>query len=356
MWPERLLQVAKTIRGMVDDAGMAELFQLAQMYAPRTPDELSEYDSQFRLVLESLSKSIMSQLLVAENLSIPSSGSLKDDVEKVAKDFDSLSGRFMSSESLFRSTNPVKADLQGQLYNVLPAFDFVLISRVSDVGLISSRISLAVEELDVDLAAKHVETLGLVISDLERLMEFRDPVTLLSGDLKESGALNDSEFNDLDAGSQLALMREIRTGDRLLYLKELAPLVHAAVEEVRGSESSISLDEFYDGFSSISLFLDVGFKDVMFCFAELLERGWIGGVKDRGGRQMLEIVQSDTGHLVSALKDKMGVDEVTTSDVMEKLSWDYFAAIHVIKELERGNELVPDDGPRAGLRWHWTGD
>ncbi|UCD45620.1 MAG: hypothetical protein JSV27_03800 [Candidatus Bathyarchaeota archaeon] len=356
MWPERLLQVAKTIRGMVDDAGMGELFQLVQMFATRTPDELLEYDSQFRRVLESLSKSIMSQLRVAENLSIPSSGSMKDDVEKVAKDLDSQSVRFMSSESSFRFTNPVKADLQGQLYNVLPEFDFVLISRLSDVGLFSSRISLAVEELDFDMSAKHVETLGLVVSDLERLMKFRTPVTLLSGGLKEHGALNGSELGDLDAGSQLALMREIRNGERLLYLKELALLDHAAVEEVRASESSTSLDEFYDGFSSVSLFLDVGFKDVLFCFAELLERGWIGGVKDRDGRQVLKIVQPDTGHLVSALREKMGVNEVTISDVMEKLRWDYFTAIHVIKELERGKELVPDDSPRAGLRWRWTGE
>jgi predicted HTH transcriptional regulator len=73
----------------------------------------------------------------------------------------------------------------------------------------------------------------------------------------------------------------------------------------------------------------------MFCFAELLERGWTGGIKDVGERQMLEIRQPDLKHLEKKLIDRMRWNRITSAQVMDVLNLDYYTSYHIIKNLER---------------------
>lgn len=352
MWPERLLQVSQTIREIADDEVRGELFRLAQMRTPRTYSELSLYDSQFKGVIRSLMKSAFDQIRVAESLATPLGTGVRDAINGTITDFRallSLLGPSGSDDFSSAQEDLMNAD---EVFNALPVFDFVVMSRVSDLSYASSRLSMEVEEMNIDPVKRQAEDIGAIIQGVVRLWEMREPSFLVSADLREGGGLSSRELRDLDVGSQLVLLRELRKENNMAYLKELTLLVHASVEQVRGARSSVSLNEFYDRLSCISFFLDVGFKGVMFCFAELLERGWIGGLKDVGGRQMLEIKQPELGHLEAELREAMEGAEVTTDFIVNEMNWDYFTALHIVKKLERQGDLVLDEGS-GGVSWHW---
>ena len=86
--------------------------------------------------------------------------------------------------------------------------------------------------------------------------------------------------------------------------------------------------------------------------AELLERGWTGGIKDIGERQMLEIRQPDLGCLDSMLKATFPGADVTTKKVREGLGLAYFTSLHIIKEMERSGELELVEF-EVGPLWRW---
>ncbi len=355
MWPERLLHVSQTIREIADDEVRGELFRLAQMRTPRTYSELSLYDSQFIGVIRSLMKSAVDQIRVAENLATPLDTEVRDAIKRTIMDLRTLLSRFGPSGS--DDFSSAQGDLMNanEIFNALPVFDFVVMSRVSDLSYASSRLSMEVEEMNIVSVKRQADDIGTIIQGIVRLWEMREPSFLVSADLKEGGGLSSRELRDLDVGSQLVLLRELRKENNMAYLKELTLLVHASVEQVRGTQSSVSLNEFYDRLSCISFFLDVGFKGVMFCFAELLERGWIGGLKDVGGRQMLEIKQPELGHLEAELREAMEGAEVTTDFIVNEMNWDYFTALHIVKKLERQGDLVLDEGS-GGVSWRWRND
>jgi hypothetical protein len=71
LWPERLLQVALNIRGMIDDTGTAAFYQLAKLSEIRDMGDLERYDGQYRNVLRALNDSSSNPMGVAVNLSTP---------------------------------------------------------------------------------------------------------------------------------------------------------------------------------------------------------------------------------------------------------------------------------------------
>jgi hypothetical protein len=79
------------------------------------------------------------------------------------------------------------------------------------------------------------------------------------------------------------------------------------------------------------------------------------GLKDVGGWQMLEIKQSELGHLEAELREAMEGAEVTTDFIVNEMNWDYFTALHIVKKLERQGDLVLDEGG-GGVSWRWRND
>jgi hypothetical protein len=211
---------------------------------------------------------------------------------------------------------------------------------------------MAVEEEDQGGVSGLIERVDAISSRVEALWGLRSQYTLDSGSLR--GKFTEEVGpHDFEAGLNLAQLRSLKLDDKPVYLRELSMIVHAVMEEVRGSRDRISLDEFFDRLSCVSLFLSIGFKDVMFCFAELLERGWTGGgIKEVSERQMLEIRQPDLGRLDSKLKDAFRGADVTTKKVMERLGLDYFTSLHIIKEMERSGELKFSEF-EVGPLWRW---
>jgi hypothetical protein len=53
--PERLLQVALNVRGMIDDSGEAAFYRLARLREIHDLEDLGRYDAQYRSVLKPLS-------------------------------------------------------------------------------------------------------------------------------------------------------------------------------------------------------------------------------------------------------------------------------------------------------------
>ena len=140
MWPERLLHVSQTIRVIADDIVRGELFRLAQMRTPRTYSELSVYDAQFKGVMRSLMESAVDQLGVAESLATPLDTEVRDAIKITIRDLEALLTRFGPSGSDdFPSTLEDLMDAN-EIFNALPVFDFVVISRVSDLGYAASRL------------------------------------------------------------------------------------------------------------------------------------------------------------------------------------------------------------------------
>lgn len=210
---------------------------------------------------------------------------------------------------------------------------------------------MAVEEEDQDRVSELMDGADLISSNVEALWRLR-PQHTLEGDSLREGISEEVGVHDFEVGLTLADLRSLKLDDKPVYLRELSMIVHAVMEEVRGSRDRISLNESFDRLSCVSLFLSIGFKDVMFCFAELLERGWTGGIKEVGERQMLEIKQPDLGRLDSKLRDTFFDAEVTTKKVMERLDLDYFTSLHVIKEMERRGELEFAEFKARSL-WNW---
>ena len=69
MWPERLLQVAWNIRGMLDDSGTAAFYQLAQLCEIHNLKDLERYDSQYRNVVKYLVRARDGELVLEEGVS-----------------------------------------------------------------------------------------------------------------------------------------------------------------------------------------------------------------------------------------------------------------------------------------------
>lgn len=353
MWPERLLKVAQTIRGMVDESGMARLYELALFHEPLELDGVESYDSRLRRVLETLFRSIAGLLEVAESLSIPLGNSLRREVSKVKRVVEGASER-METVALIQPASSLKptAHLEPALSR-LPAYDYLLLSRVSDLQRSASKLAMAAEEGDGERVLEYSGLAESTASDLLRLLETRTPENLSSIELLR-GVLHEGGLYDLEVGLHLTSLGAMRRDDRQGYLGELAMFVHAAVEETGGQGSSVHLDDVYDGLSCASFLIEIGTRDVMFCLGELLERGWVEGMGERDGYQVLELRRPGVEHLVEGLHGRLRGADVTTEGAMAELGWDYFTALHVIKRLEESGDMEPDDGARAGYLWHWV--
>ncbi|MBL7168420.1 hypothetical protein ISS40_07070 [Candidatus Bathyarchaeota archaeon] len=345
MWPERLLQVSQAIRDSVDDSRLDSFFNLARLSEPRNL-EIDEYNAELSRVLHSLVACAVDLFQLSGNLSVALNGGLRADINDVHDKVNGLVGLFSPSLKSSRPHQTGEAALSQLL-----ALDFAVIARLSDLCTAATRLSMAVEEEDQDGVSGLIGWVGSITSNVEVLWGLRPQHMLGGGGLGEV-IPEEVGSHDFEAGLHLVELRLLKLDDKPVYLRELSMIVHAVMEEVRGSRDRMSLNEFFDRLSCVSLFLSIGFKDVMFCFAELLERGWTGGIKDVGERQMLEIRQPDLGRLDSKLKDAFLGTEVTTKKVMERLDLDYFTSLHVIKETERSGELEFAEF-EAGPLWRW---
>jgi len=345
LWPERLLQVSQAIRDSVDDSRLGSFFNLARLSEPRNL-LIDEYNTELSQVLHSLVACVVDLFQLSGTLSMALNGVLRADIDDVHDKVDGLTDLFSSS---LRSSKPLQN--KGASLNQLLAIDFAVIARLSDLCTAATRLSMAVEEEDQDRVSELMDGADLISSNVEALWRLR-PQHTLEGDSLREGISEEVGVHDFEVGLTLADLRSLKLDDKPVYLRELSMIVHAVMEEVRGSRDRISLNESFDRLSCVSLFLSIGFKDVMFCFAELLERGWTGGIKEVGERQMLEIKQPDLGRLDSKLRDTFFDAEVTTKKVMDRLDLDYFTSLHVIKEMERKGELEFAEFKTRSL-WHW---
>jgi hypothetical protein len=343
LWPERLLQVSQAIRDSVDDSRLGSFFNLARLSEPRNL-LIADYNAEMSQVLHSLVSCVTELLQVSENLAVALKGGLRTEINNVHSKVEGLTGLFSSWES-----DPLQ--VEGDPIYQLLAFDFAVIARLSDLCTAATQLSMAIEEEDHDRVSGLSGEVEVVTSNIEALWSFRSQHILVGTNLTDN-IPEEAKSHDLKAGLAIAGLRYLKQEDKPVYLRELSMVVHAVMEEVRGSRDRISLNEFFDRLSCVSLFLSIGFKDVMFCFAELLERGWTGGIMDVGGRQMLEIRQPDLGRLDSQLKDAFLGADVTTKTIMERLNLDYFTSLHIIKDLERrgGLELAEFE---VGPIWRW---
>ena len=350
LWPERLLQVSQAIRDSVDDSRLGSFFNLARLSEPRNP-VVDEYNAELSRVLHSLVACAVDLFVLSGNLSVALNGELRADINDVHDKVNGLTDLFSSS---FESSNPHQLggkDLEEAPLGQLLAIDFAVIAMLSDLCTVATRLSMAVEEEDQDGVSGLIGRVDAISSNVKVLWGLRSQYTLEGGSLR--GIIPEEVgLHDFEAGLNLAELRSLKLDDKPIYLRELSMIVHAVMEEVRGSRDRISLNEFFDRLSCVSLFLSIGFKDVMFCFAELLERGWTGGIVDIGERQMLEIRQPDLGRLDSKLKDTFLGADVTTKKVMERLGLDYFTSLHIIKEMERSGELEFAEFEVEPL-WRW---
>ena len=345
MWPERLLQVSQAIRDSVDDSRLAPFFNLARLSEPRDL-RIDEYNAELLRVLHSLVACAGDLLHLSGNLSVALNGELKADINDLNDKVNNLTDLFSSSVEPSRTPQTGGATLRQLL-----ALDFAVIARLSDLNAAATKLSIVIEEEDQNCVSGLLGWVTSLSSNVELLWELRPQYTRVDDNLRgfipeEVGS------HDFEVGLHLVKLRSLKLDDKHVYLRELSMIVHAVMEEVRGSRERMSLNEFFDRLSCVSLFLSIGFKDVMFCFAELLERGWTGGIMDVGGRQMLEIRQPDLERLDSKLKDAFLGEDVTTKKVVEKLGLDYYTSLHIIKDLERrgGLELAEFE---VGPIWRW---
>jgi len=350
LWPERLLQVSQAIRDSVDDSRLGSFFNLARLSEPGNLF-IDEYHAELSRVLHSLVACAVDLFQLSGNLSVAMNGGLRADINDVHDKVNGLTRLFSSSLDSSNSHKIGGKGLEEATLSQLLALDFVVIARLSDLCTAATRLSMAVEEEDQDGVPGLIGRVDAISSNVEVLWRLRSQYMLDSGNLR--GIIPEEVgLHDFEAGLNLAELRSLKLDDKPVYLRELSMIVHAVMEEVRGSRDRISLNEFFDRLSCVSLFLSIGFKDVMFCFAELLERGWTGGIKEVGERQMLEIRQPDLGRLDSKLKDAFRGADVTTKKVMERLGLDYFTSLHIIKEMERSGELEFAEF-KVGPLWIW---
>ncbi len=351
MWPERLLQVARNIRGMIDDSGTAAFYQLAQLCEIHDLEDLERYDGQYRNVLKSLCESSRSLLDVAVNLSTPHGDELLSSVEDARSGIENISSTLEATHPISTLLDQPQDGGKDALFCSLPSFDFVPMARVSDIGMLASRLTLAVEEEAIEDATKLLEKLEEPLSAFQRIWDWRRPENFYT--FSVGGFPVDLGVSDLELGLHLTRLRAFVREGKADYLRELAMLAHATIEEMRGGVATISLTEFYDRLSSVSLFMDVRMKDVTLCLAELLERGWIGGVEKRRGREVIRLRQPQLEHIQGNLRGKMGSSDVTVEGAMEEMDLEYFTAYHIVKRLERDGELVLEEGVSGDRRWRW---
>ena len=350
LWPERLLQVSQAIRDSVDDSRLGSFFNLARLSEPRNL-VIDEYNDELSRVLHSLVACAVDLFQLSGNLAVALNGELRADINDLYDKVNGLTDLFSSS---LKSSNPYQSGrkvLEEENFSQLLALDFAVIARLSDLCTAATRLSMAVEEEDRDGVSGFIRWVDVISSNVEVQWGLRSQYTLEGSSLR-GNIPEEVGPHDFEAGLNLAELRSLKLDDKPVYLRELSMIIHAVMEEVRGSRDRISLNEFFDRLSCVSLFLSIGFKDVMFCFAELLERGWSGGIKDVGERQMLEIRQPDLERLDSKLKDTFLGADVTTKKVMERLGLDYFTSLHIIKEMERSGELEFAEF-EAGPLWRW---
>lgn len=350
MWPERLLQVSQAIRDSVDDLRLGSFFNLARLSEPRNLI-IDEYHAELSQVLHSLVACAADLFQLSGKLSLAMNGEFRADINDVHDKVNGLTRLF--SSSLKSSTPPQIGGkgLEEAPLSQLLALDFAVIARLSDLCTAATRLSMAVEEEDQEGVPGLIGRVDAISSNVEVLWRLRSQYMLDGGSLRRV-IPEEVGLHDFEAGLNLVELRSLKLENRPVYLKELSMIVHAVMEEIRDSRDRISLNDFFDRLSCVSLFLSIGFKDVMFCFAELLERGWTGGIKDVGERQMLEIRQPDLERLDSKLKDMFLGADVTTKKVMERLDLDYFTSLHIIKKMERSGELEFSEF-EVGPLWKW---
>ena len=345
LWPERLLQVSQAIRDSVDDSRLGSFFDLARLSDPKGL-LAEEYDTELSRVLQSLVDCVEDLFQLSENLSVALNGELKIDIKDMQEKVSALASVFSASLNSKGNYQTEESALKRLL-----ALDFSVIARLSDLCTAATMLGMALEEEDDHGVSKYMGWVKTISSNISVLWGLRPHYVLESGRLKEI-IMEDVGSSDLDVGLNLAELRSLKQEDKPAYLRELSMIVHAVMEGVRGSSDRISLNEFFDRLSCVSLFISIGFKDVMFCFAELLERGWTGGIKEVGERQMLEIRQPDLGRFTTGFRDELLGEDVTTDVVMERMGLDYYTSLHFIKEMERRGELQLSE-LEVGPIWRW---
>jgi len=146
LWPERLLQVARNIRGMIDDSGTAAFYQLAQLCEIHDLEDLERYDGQYRNVVKYLSESSRSLMDVTFNLSTPHGDELLLSVKDARSGIENISSTVEATPPIVTLLDQAQDGRIETLFSSLPSFDFVPLARVSDIGMLASRLTLAVEE------------------------------------------------------------------------------------------------------------------------------------------------------------------------------------------------------------------
>lgn len=183
MWSERLLQVVHTIRGMVDDTGLARLYELAKYYEPHKLEGVKSYDSQFVCVLKTLYLIIAGHLKVVDNLSIPFGNCVRQEVSSARGKVEEISERIETITNFYLLSEHQSSKTQELAISNLQTYDLLLLSRVSDLQRTTSRLTMAVEDGDMEGAHEHVKRVESVASDLPRIFGIRTPENFCSLEL-----------------------------------------------------------------------------------------------------------------------------------------------------------------------------
>ena len=347
MWPERLYQVAQAIRSTVDESELSTFFDLASLSQPEAFEYEDEYRAQVLAVHQTLLVCASALHKLSVDLSAPLEAGLKDSVNGAVRELTRTRGLFSYARN---GENPITGLGDPNEFGILVAFNFALIAVMSDLCTTASKLSMSVEEADTEKASYYLVDVEKKTSDIGELWSARPRDGFDEDSVTQS--LSGVGLYDFKVGVRLNDLRFMRGVDKPLYLRELSKIVHVAMEDVRGSRDFVPLNEFYDRLSCVSLFLSIGFNDVMFCFAELLERGWVGRIQDVGGRQVLEITRPQLDELYADFERALRGEAITTDSVMRDLDLDFFTAFHLIKDLERSGVLMPDEF-NSEPAWRW---
>lgn len=357
MWPERLLRVAHIVRELMSGPRIADFFQLIQLSEPRSLGEVEAYNAQCRHVLGALIEVSLRLLEVADKLSIPMGSRLRSEVEAARQNVQEAAYQIEATRPLHLQLRPLSSEDASLVVSNLPAYDFVPIARAAALGAAVSKLCIVLEE-ERARCSEQLERVNSLASEFLRVWEWRSPENLcVSGpEMTEAFHRAFGSSADLDVGLKLSSLRRWRRSDRQRFHEEAVKIVHATVEEVRGHDALVALPVFHAQLSAVTFFLDVGMNDVMVCLADLKNRGWVEGMEEKRGREVLVLRQPDIENLVSDLKKRLGEEEVTTRRAVEAMGWDYFTSLHLVKQLELRGELEPDEDTFGERIWRWRDD
>jgi len=334
---------------------MADFLQLSQLSEPRGLGEVEAYDRQYKHVLKAILEEALRLLEAAGSLSVPLGRRIREEGEAARQGVQEAASLVEAARPLHILLRPLSSEAAGRAALNLPGYDFAPLAGAAALGAAASRLCLVLEAEEPKRGLELMKRVRSLAAEFASRWRWRTPenLTVSEAEMFDLFSRDFGSSLDLDVGFKLSSLRRWRRSAKQRYLRNLVKLVHAAIEEVRGSGVEVSLPEFHARLSDVALFLDVGMNDLMVCLADLKNRGWVEGMTERRGRQLLLLRQPDVEHLVTSLKESLGDAAVTTEGAVEAQGWDYFTALHVIKQLERRGELKPDEDG-GGCTWRWV--